>query len=146
MKFPPGKLPLDLKQPVFCIADVFIRLKQCINMLSKCSYHWELRTQLAFTYSKSSISIKTPVDVALVFFVVNFEHFSHLFLVFLLLTLSIEIPYCNDIIISQGAFTCSKSITNTLEQNSVSCSKVLLNVLFTFFLYIIFFLYNINFY
>ena len=40
-------------------------------MLNKCSYHWELRTQLAFTYSKSSISIKTPVDVALVFFVVN---------------------------------------------------------------------------
>ena len=76
--------------------------------------------------------LKTPIDVALVFFVVNFERFSHLFLVFLLLTLSIEIPYCNDIIISHWAFTCSKSITNTLEQNSESCSKVLLKVLSSF--------------
>ena len=31
-----------MKQLIFCIAGVFITLKDCITMLSKCNYHREL--------------------------------------------------------------------------------------------------------
>ena len=37
------------------------------------------------------------IDVALAFFIVNCEHISHIFLLFLLLALSMRIPLSNDI-------------------------------------------------
>ena len=46
----------DIKQFVFCIVDVFITLKECITILSKCKYY---RENYVFTCLKSIILIKT---------------------------------------------------------------------------------------
>ena len=55
---------------------------------------WEFKTQPAFTCSKLTIDTLRTCRLSGVF-IVNFEHISHLVLVFLLLTLNMQLPAGN---------------------------------------------------
>ena len=140
-----------------CIVICYMSALSVLNGVNVMDFIVSITNMYLFKFNnrntRKKYEIYSKLTIKLTIFIVDFEHISHLFAVFLLLSLSIylfaqnkiKLSFNYELLIPPAVFTCSKSTMKTPEQyGATSMTLILVSVLFTLNVVLVFPLLPLN--